>query len=90
MTIADQKDLLSRFNAWAEVGGEIFATERLRKEFQNRVAENQGFWEKTGNTGHQFVDNGAGMILRLAGMTTGLVSGIWRDEGESLLESCFR
>lgn len=70
------------YSAWENVGGSNFAYRMLNKTYQDIIAKNQSIWEKTVNTGAQFVDSGAGMIIRAAGMA-GALAGIGLDEDEN-------
>jgi len=75
-------EIAANFTAWQQVGGDNFAYRMLSKTYQDTIAKNQSLWEKTVNTGAQFVDSGAGMIIRAAGMLGGLAT-IGLDEDES-------
>ena len=70
------------YSAWENVGGSNFAYRMLQKTYQDIIAKNQSIWEKTVNTGAQFVDSGAGMIIRAAGMA-GALAGMGLDEDEN-------
>lgn len=65
-------DLAANYTAWQNIGGDNFAYRMLNKTYADTIANNQSLWEKTVNTGAQFVDSGAGMIIRAAGMLGGL------------------
>ena len=75
-------ELAANYTAWQNVGGDNFAYRMLHRTYQDMIAKNQSIWEKTVNTGAQFVDSGAGMIIRAAGMVGGL-TGIGLDEDEN-------
>lgn len=75
-------ELAASYTAWENVGGTNFAYRMLNDAYQNLVAEKQSIWEKTVNTGAQFVDSGAGMIIRAAGMLGAMTTiGLEEDEG---------
>lgn len=81
----DKIDLLSKFQAWNEVGGSTFAQKALGEHYQNIVANNQSLWEKTINSGAQFIDSAVGMLIRAAGMV-GAATTLGKNEGEGYWE----
>lgn len=81
----DKIDLLSKFQAWNEVGGSTFAQKALGEHYQNIVANNQSLWEKTINSGAQFIDSAVGMLIRAAGMI-GAATTLGKKEGEGYWE----
>lgn len=81
----DKIDLLSKFQAWNEVGGSTFAQKALGEHYQNIVANNQSLWEKTINSGAQFIDSAVGMLIRAAGMV-GAATTLGKKEGEGYWE----
>lgn len=81
----DKIDLLSKFQAWNEVGGSTFAQKALGEHYQNIVANNQSLWEKTINSGAQFIDSAVGMLIRAAGMV-GAATTLGKEEGEGYWE----
>lgn len=84
LTLTDEErlDLAAQFSAWQNIGGDNFAYRMLNNKYQDIIASNQSIWEKTVNTGAQFVDSGAGMIIRAAGML-GAAVGIGLEEDEN-------
>ncbi len=82
----DKINLISNFQAWNEVGGSTFAQKALGEHYQNIVANNQSFWEKAVNSGAQFIDSAAGMLIRAAGML-GALTTIGKEEGEGYWEN---
>lgn len=82
----DKIDLLSKFQAWNEVGGSTFAQKALGEHYQNIVGNNQSLWEKTINSGAQFIDSAVGMLIRAAGML-GAMTTIGKEEGEGYWEN---
>lgn len=81
----DKIDLLSKFQAWNEVGGSTFAQKALGEHYQNIVANNQSLWEKAINSGAQFIDSAVGMLIRAAGMI-GAATTLGKKEGEGYWE----
>lgn len=81
----DKIDLLSKFQAWNEVGGSTFAQKALGEHYQNIVANNQSLWEKTINSGAQFIDSAVGMLIRAAGMV-GAATTLGKNEEEGYWE----
>lgn len=81
----DKINLLSKFQAWNEVGGSTFAQKALGEHYQNIVANNQSLWEKTINSGAQFIDSAVGMLIRAAGMV-GAATTLGKEEGEGYWE----
>lgn len=81
----DKIDLLSKLQAWNEVGGSTFAQKALGEHYQNIVANNQSLWEKTINSGAQFIDSAVGMLIRAAGMI-GAATTLGKKEGEGYWE----
>lgn len=77
----DKINLIANFQAWNEIGGNSFAQKALGEYYQNIVANNQSLWEKTINSGAQFVDSATGMLIRAAGMI-GAMATIGKEEGE--------
>lgn len=77
----DKINLIANFQAWNEIGGNSFAQKALGEYYQNIVANNQSLWEKTINSGAQFVDSATGMLIRAAGMI-GAMTTIGKEEGE--------
>lgn len=77
----DKINLIAKFQAWNEIGGNSFAQKALGEYYQNIVANNQSPWEKAINSGAQFIDSAAGMLIRAAGMI-GAVTTIGKEEGE--------
>lgn len=82
----DKINLISNFQAWNGVGGSTFAQKALGEHYQNIVANNQSFWEKAVNSGAQFIDSAAGMLIRAAGML-GALTTIGKEEGEGYWEN---
>lgn len=81
----DKIDLLSKFQAWNEVGGSTFAQKALGEHYHNIVANNQSLWEKIINSGAQFIDSAVGMLIRAAGMI-GAATTLGKKEGEGYWE----
>lgn len=81
----DKIDLLSKFQAWNDVGGSNFAQKTLREHYQNIVANNQSLWEKIINSGAQFIDSAVGMLIRAAGMV-GAATTLGKEEGKGYWE----
>lgn len=77
----DKINLIAKFQAWNDVGGNSFAQKALGEYYQNIVANNQSPWEKAINSGAQFIDSAAGMLIRAAGMI-GAMTTIGKEEGE--------
>lgn len=86
MSTEEKKQALATYLANEAVGGGQFAAEALGKYYQNTVASNQSWLEKTWNSGAQFIDSAAGMVIRAAGMAGGAV-GIGLEDDESWLEN---
>lgn len=78
--------LAAQMQAWTEIGGSNFAQKALGEYYQNRVANNQSFWEKGLNSGAQFIDSATGMLIRAAGML-GAMATIGKEEGEGYWEN---
>lgn len=77
----DKINLIAKFQAWNEIGGNSFAQKALGEYYQNIVASKQSPWEKAINSGAQFIDSAAGMLIRAAGMI-GAMTTIGKEEGE--------
>lgn len=86
MSTEEKKQALATYLANEAVGGSQFAAEALGNYYQNTVANNQSFLEKAWNSGAQFIDSAAGMVIRAAGMAGGAV-GIGLEDDESWLEN---
>ena len=86
MSTEEKKQALATYLANEAVGGGQFAAEALGDYYQNTVANNQSFLEKAWNSGAQFIDSAAGMVIRAAGMAGGVI-GIGLEDGESWLEN---
>lgn len=86
MSTEEKKQALATYLANEAVGGGQFAAEALGNYYQNTVANNQSFLEKAWNSGAQFIDSAAGMVIRAAGMAGGAV-GIGLEDDESWLEN---
>lgn len=86
MTPEEETNILANFNAWQDTGGEQFALRKLSQYYQDTVAKNQSLWEKAHNTGAQFVDSAAGLLLRGIGMM-GALTTIGKEEGEDYWEN---
>ena len=82
----DKINLAAKFQAWKDIGGNSFAQKALGEYYQNIVANNQSLWEKTVNSGAQFIDSAAGMLIRAAGML-GALTTIGKEEGEGYWEN---
>ena len=82
----DKINLVAKFQAWNDIGGNSFAQKALGEYYQDIVANNQSFWEKTVNSGAQFIDSAAGMLIRAAGML-GALTTIGKEEGEGYWEN---
>lgn len=82
----DKINLVAKFQAWNDVGGNSFAQKALGEYYQNIVANNQSLWEKAVNSGAQFIDSAAGMLIRAAGML-GALTTIGKEEGEGYWEN---
>lgn len=82
----DKINLVAKFQAWNDVGGNSFAQKTLGEYYQNIVANNQSLWEKTVNSGAQFIDSAAGMLIRAVGML-GAMATIGKEEGEGYWEN---
>lgn len=82
----DKKSILAQYLANEAVGGSQFAAKALGEYYQNTVASNQSWLEKTWNSGAQFIDSAAGMVIRAAGMAGGAI-GIGHEDDESWLEN---
>lgn len=82
----DKINLAAKFQAWNNVGGSSFAKKALGEYYQNAVANNQSLWEKTINSGAQFIDSATGMLIRAAGML-GAMSTVGKEEGEDYWEN---
>lgn len=74
LSVEDKKDLLASFMAHNDMGGGTFAMKALGNYYQDTVASNQSLLEKAWNSGAQFIDSAAGMIIRAGGMVMGLTS----------------
>lgn len=81
-----RKKALATFLAHSEVGGAEFAAKALSRLYQNTVADNQSLGEKAVNTGAQFIDSAAGMLIRAAGMLWNL-NPLVHDGKRSYLEN---
>lgn len=86
MSTEEKKQALATYLANEAVGGGQFAAKALGNYYQNTVANNQSFLEKAWNSGAQFIDSAAGMVIRAAGMAGGAI-GIGLEDGESWLEN---
>lgn len=86
MSTEEKKQALATYLANEAVGGGQFAAKALGNYYQNTVANNQSFLEKTWNSGAQFIDSAAGMVIRAAGMAGGAI-GIGLEDDESWLEN---
>ena len=82
----DKINLAAKFQAWKDIGGNSFAQKALGEYYQDIVANNQSLWEKTVNSGAQFIDSAAGMLIRAAGML-GALTTIGKEEGEGYWEN---
>lgn len=82
----DKINLAAKFQAWKDIGGNSFAQKALGEYYQDIVANNQSFWEKAVNSGAQFIDSAAGMLIRAAGML-GALTTIGKEEGEGYWEN---
>lgn len=82
----DKINLVAKFQAWNDVGGNSFAQKALGEYYQNIVANNQSLWEKTVNSGAQFMDSATGMLIRAVGML-GAMATIGKEEGEGYWEN---
>lgn len=82
----DKINLVAKFQAWNDVGGNSFAQKALGEYYQNIVANNQSLWEKTVNSGAQFIDSATGMLIRAVGML-GAMATIGKEEGEGYWEN---
>lgn len=82
----DKKSILAQYLANEAVGGSQFAAKALGEYYQNTVASNQSWLEKAWNSGAQFIDSAAGMVIRAAGMAGGAI-GIGLEDDESWLEN---
>lgn len=94
LTPEEKVSLLATYLSNESVGGTQFAAKALGNAYQDIVASNQSLLEKTWNSGAQFIDSAAGMIIRAAGMVGGLAGGLFgygqeEDEGywENLLNN---
>ncbi len=94
LTPEEKVSLLATYLSNESVGGSQFADKALGNTYQDIVASNQSVLEKTWNSGAQFIDSAAGMIIRAAGMVGGLAGGLFgygqeEDEGywENLLNN---
>lgn len=86
----EKLNLVAKFEAWNEIGGNSFAMKALGEYYQDTTAKNQSTWEKAINSGAQFIDSAAGMIIRAVGMAAaaslpGIIS-IW-DSDKSFREN---
>lgn len=86
MSTEEKKQALATYLANEAVGGGQFAAKALGDYYQNTVANNQSFLEKAWNSGAQFIDSAAGMVIRAAGMAGGAI-GIGLEDDESWLEN---
>lgn len=86
LTLDEKKDLLASFMAHESLGGSHFAMKALNEYYQDTVADNQSVLEKVWNSGAQFIDSAAGMLIRAAGMLGGAV-GIGLEKNESWLDN---
>ena len=86
MSTEEKKQALATYLANEAAGGGQFAAKALGNYYQNTVANNQSFLEKAWNSGAQFIDSAAGMVIRAAGMAGGAV-GIGLEDDESWLEN---
>lgn len=86
LTLDEKKDLLASFMAHSDMGGGTFAMKALGDYYQDTVASNQSTLEKVWNSGAQFIDSAAGMIIRAAGMIGGALT-IGKEEGEGYWEN---
>ena len=86
LTEEDRIRLAGQYRGWLEVGGPAFAQEKVKSFYQNIVADNQSLVEKTGNTGLNFVNSGAGMIIRGVGMAAGVFN-YDKEDGEGKLKN---
>lgn len=77
--------LLAKWNALEETAPASAST-FIGRDIQDVIASKQGFIDKTVNTGAQFVDTAAGMMIRFIGMS-GAALGIGLEEGEGYLEN---
>lgn len=77
--------LLAKWNALEETAPASAST-FIGRDIQDGIASKQSVIDKTVNTGAQFVDTAAGMILRFIGMS-GAAFGIGLEEGEGYLEN---
>lgn len=78
----EQLKLAAKYKTWNDIAGPDFAYRMLSIEYQKKIAETQNRTDKILNAGAQFVDSGAGMIIRAAGMAAGVLN-YTGDEGES-------
>jgi hypothetical protein len=79
-------ELAANYSAWQNVGGDNFAYRMLYNTYKDIIGKNQSVWEKGVNTGAQFVDSAAGMIIRGVGMAGGLV-GIGLEDDEKWFDN---
>lgn len=88
LNLNDEKklELLAEFMALQEYAGNNIAFKILNRKYQDMVASKQGLLEKTWNTGAQFVDSAAGMIIRAGGML-GALTTLGKDKDESYWEN---
>jgi hypothetical protein len=82
----EKVSMLATYLSNESVGGTAFAAKALGNSYQDIVASNQSVLEKAWNSGAQFIDSAAGMIIRAAGMVGGAV-GIGLEDDESWLEN---
>lgn len=90
LTPEEKVSLLATYLSNESVGGTQFAAKALGNAYQDIVASNQSVLEKTWNSGAQFIDSAAGMIIRAAGMVGGFAGGLFgydQEEGEGYWEN---
>lgn len=80
LTTGEINQILASYIAMEKKVGSNAAYAYLDKEISNILARKQTLLEKSGNTVAQFVDSGAGMILRAVGMAAGLTGLVGDDE----------
>lgn len=81
-----REDFMLKYLSYEQAGGSEFAAKAIARDYQNIVADNQSNLEKAWNSGAQFIDSAAGMIIRAAGMA-GAALGIGLEEGESWVDN---
>lgn len=83
MSPEENEQLLVNFATWYKLGGERYAYDKLAEFYTNKLDENQGTLERTGNWFANFIDSAAGDIITLGGLLYGIVGSPFDDSNDN-------